>query len=126
MANNNMASILDSVKQSLGIVPDYEHFDDQLIMFINSVFPVLYELGVGPDDGFEIEDNTALWSDFLGSGKLLNQVKSYMFIKVKLLFDPPASSFAIEAMNKMAQEHEWRIMALIEPTNRASNSGGVG
>lgn len=126
MASNNMASILDSVKQSLGIVPDYEHFDDQLIMFINSVFPVLYELGVGPDDGFEIEDNTALWSDYLGSGKLLNQVKSYMFIKVKLLFDPPASSFAIEAMNKMAQEHEWRIMALVEPTNRASNSGGVG
>lgn len=126
MASNNMASILDSVKQSLGIVPDYEHFDDQLIMFINSVFPVLYELGVGPDDGFEIEDNTALWSDFLGNGKLLNQVKSYMFIKVKLLFDPPASSFAIEAMNKMAQEHEWRIMALVEPTNRASNSGGVG
>ena len=118
-----VTSILTSVKQSLGIVPDYEFFDSQLILYINSVFPTLYELGVGPADGFEIEDDTTEWSDFLGYGKLLNQVKAYVCLKVKLLFDPPSSSFAIDATERMLQEMEFRIMALVEPKNRAGNEG---
>lgn len=118
MATKKTESILGSVKQVLGIVPEYEYFDSQLILFINSVFPTLYELGVGPDNGFEIEDESAEWAELTNDSKLLAQVKSYVYIKVRLLFDPPASSFALDSMNKMAQEMEWRILAMVEPTNR--------
>lgn len=121
MAAKKTDSILGSVKQVLGIVPEYEYFDPQLVLFINSVFPTLYELGVGPEGGFEIEDETAEWGELTSDNKLLAQVKSYVYLKVRLLFDPPASSFALDSMNKMAQEMEWRILAMVEPTKR----GGV-
>lgn len=126
MATKKTESILGSVKQVLGIVPEYEYFDSQLILFINSVFPTLYELGVGPDNGFEIEDESAEWAELTNDSKLLAQVKSYVYIKVRLLFDPPASSFALDSMNKMAQEMEWRILAMVEPTNRPMGGSANG
>lgn len=126
MATKKTESILGSVKQVLGIVPEYEYFDSQLILFINSVFPTLYELGVGPDNGFEIEDESAEWAELTNDSKLLAQVKSYVYIKVRLLFDPPSSSFALDSMNKMAQEMEWRILAMVEPTNRPMGGSANG
>lgn len=116
-------SILDSVKASLGIVQEYTAFDPQLIMFINSVFPTLYQLGVGHEDGFAIDDRTTEWSDYLEDNKLLNFVKSYMYIKVRLLFDPPTAT-ALNAMEKIAQEYEWRILAMVEPTKRGASPNG--
>lgn len=104
-----MDSILTSIKKLLGITKEYQHFDDDLIMHINSVFLVLTQLGVGPSEGFLIEDASAEWSDFLEDPTKLQLVKSYIFLKVKLLFDPPLSSAVIEANNRMISEFEWRL-----------------
>ena len=110
-----MRSILNSVKKRLGISEEYEHFDDDIIMDINSVFAILNQLGVGPSDGFSIENQDAEWSDFLGvNQKKLELVKSYVYLKVKLLFDPPQSSFVLESINRQISEFEWRIL---EETN---------
>lgn len=102
-------SILTSVKKMLGIAKEYEHFDSDLIMHINSVLMILSQLGIGPVEGFLIEDETASWSDFIPEGKNLELVKSYMFLKVRLLFDPPLSSSVLEATNRMINEFEWRL-----------------
>lgn len=102
-------SILTSVKKMLGIAKEYEHFDSDLIMHINSVLMILSQLGIGPVEGFLIEDESASWSDFIPEGKNLELVKSYVFLKVRLLFDPPLSSSVLEAMNRMINEFEWRL-----------------
>lgn len=104
-----MDSILTSIKKLLGIAEEYRHFDEDLIMHINSVFMVLTQLGVGPSNGFIIEDDTSEWLDFLDDPIELQAVKSYMHLKVKLLFDPPLSSTVIESMNRMISEFEWRL-----------------
>lgn len=104
-----MESILTSIKKLLGIAEEYEHFDSDLIMHINSVFTILTQLGVGPSEGFFIEDDTSTWSDFIPDGRNYESVKSYMYLKVKLLFDPPASSVVVESMNQMIKEFEWRL-----------------
>lgn len=104
-----MDSILTSVKKMLGISKEYEHFDDDLIMHINSVFLILTQLGVGPKTGFIIEDDSTEWLDFIEDPTKLQMVKSYMYLKVKLLFDPPLSSAVIEATNRMISEFEWRL-----------------
>lgn len=104
-----MESILTSIKKMLGITEDYTHFDADIIMHINSVFSILTQLGVGPSKGFMIQDEKAIWSDFLGDGTDMEAVKSYMYLKVKLLFDPPLSSAVIESTNRMISEYEWRL-----------------
>lgn len=109
-----MESILTSIKKLLGITEDYEHFDVDLIMHINSVFLVLTQLGVGPKEGFIIEDANTIWADFIESSTQLQAVKSYMYMKVKLLFDPPLSSSVIESMNRMIAEYEWRLRLAAE------------
>lgn len=107
---NNTDSILDSTKKILGIAPDYSAFDIDVITHINSAFFILNQLGVGPPDGFVIEDNTAEWGEFLGDDpKKLSSVRTYVYLRVRLLFDPPTTSFAIEAATKQAQEYEWRL-----------------
>ena len=85
-------SVLTSIKKLLGIAEEYEHFDADLIMHINSVFSILTQLGVGPSKGFMIEDKNATWKDFISDESKYMLVKSYMHLKVKLLFDPPLSS----------------------------------
>lgn len=105
-----MESILTSIKKLLGIAEEYNHFDADLIMHINSVFAILTQLGVGPLDGFSITDNSAVWSDFISDNTKLSFVKSYTHLKVKLLFDPPLSSSVTDAMNRMISELEWRIL----------------
>lgn len=112
---NSKESILDSVKLALGIIPEYSHFDDQLIMDINSVFSTLWQLGVGPDDGFQIQDDLEVWSEFIDNNKLLNLCKTFMFMSVKLMFDPPSNSFALTSMKEQIKEQEWRINVMVDP-----------
>jgi hypothetical protein len=107
--NYVMDSILTSIKKMLGIAEEYTHFDADLIMHINSVFAILTQIGVGPSEGFSIEDDTDVWTDFIQDNKKLESVKSYTYMKVKLLFDPPLSSSVIESMNRIISELEWRI-----------------
>ena len=104
-----MDSILISVKKSMGIAEECEDFDDELMLFINSVFSTLNQLGVGPETGFAIQDDIANWSDYLNDDLNLNFVKTYVCLKVKLMFDPPSSSTVIEAINREIKELEWRI-----------------
>ena len=89
-------SVLTSIKKLLGIAEEYEHFDADLIMHINSVFSILTQLGVGPSKGFMIEDKNATWKDFISDESKYMLVKSYMHLKVKLLFDPPLSSAVLD------------------------------
>ena len=109
-----MESILTSIKKLLGITEEYTHFDQDLIIHINSVFSILAQLGVGPADGFFIQDENTVWSDFIGSVKTVELVKSYTYLKVKLLFDPPTSSAVIESANRIIGELEWRITTIID------------
>ena len=106
--------ILESVKKVLGIAPEYLAFDQDIVMHINSAFSVLHQLGVGPDEPFMIEDETATWTEFLGTERGVNSVKSYVYLRVRLLFDPPATSFALGAMEKQVEELGWRISTYME------------
>lgn len=110
-----MESILTSIKKLLGISEEYEHFDADIIMHINSVFMILTQMGVGPAEGFTIEDETSTWGDFAPNTVPIESVKSYMYMKVRLLFDPPASSSVMESMNRMISELEWRLSVSADP-----------
>lgn len=109
-----MESILTSIKKLLGIEEEYTQFDNDITMHINSVFLNLTQLGVGPEEGFLIEDDTATWYDFIGDSNQLQAVKSYMYLKVKLLFDPPLSSSVIESTNRIIAELEWRLNVAVD------------
>lgn len=113
-----MESILTSIKKLLGIAEEYEHFDADIIMHINSVFSILTQLGVGPSNGFSIENKEAKWHDFLGEDNGVEMVKSYIHLKVKLLFDPPLSSAVMEATNQMIKELEWRLNVAVDPSKQ--------
>lgn len=102
-------SILDSVKKNLGIPSEHDEFDIDIITHINSTLFTLNQLGIGPEEGFMIEDNSTLWAEFIGVDINLNAVRSYIYTKVRLIFDPPATSFAIQALERIAQEFEWRL-----------------
>ena len=115
-----MESILNSIKKLLGIAEDYDHFDSDIIMHINSVFATLTQLGVGPEDGFSIDDESAKWEDFLPEERMLHSVKSYMFMKVKLMFDPPLSSAVIECTKEQIKELEWRLQVAVDSANKKS------
>lgn len=102
-------SILDSTKKAIGIEPSATDFDTDIIMHINTVFFILQQLGLGPSTGFNIEDKTTTWGDYLGEKTTFGAVKSLMYLRVRLLFDPPATSFALNAIDKQIQELEWRL-----------------
>jgi len=102
-------SILTSTKKILGIAEDYIVFDLDIITHINSAFSTLAQLGVGPPEGFMITDATAVWDDFVSADFQYNSVKSYVFLKVRQLFDPPSTSYLIAAVEKQIQELEWRL-----------------
>ena len=112
MADMN-GSILDSIKKNLGIVPEYTAFDDQIILDINAAFSTLHQLGFGPDEGFEITGIDEFWSDIIEEPRF-NFVKSDVCMKVRAMFDPPTSSYALDALNKQIAEYEWRIKSEIE------------
>lgn len=109
-----MDSILTSTKKLLGITEEYEHFDADIIMHINTVLAILTQMGVGPAEGFSIADKSARWDEFISNKLYLEPVKSYVHLKVKLLFDPPLSSAVAEAIKQMISELEWRLYTAAE------------
>lgn len=111
-------SILTSTKKRLGMTEEYEPFDDDIIMFINSVLATLTQLGVGPSRGYSIQDASAKWSEYLGDNERLNFVKDYVYLKVKLIFDPPASSTVLKAYEDMIKEYEFRITVEVESMSK--------
>lgn len=104
-----MESILTSIKKMLGIAAEYEHFDPDIIMHINSALMALTQIGVGPPEGFMIEDDMATWTDFIGEPGKLEAVKTYIYARVKMAFDPPLSSAVMESLKRIADEYEWRL-----------------
>lgn len=104
-----MESILTSIKKLLGVDEEDTHFDPDIIMHINTVFMGLTQLGVGPQTGFSISNKEASWCDYLGESKTFEAVKSYTYLKVRLIFDPPATSFVIDAIERQIKEFEWRL-----------------
>lgn len=110
-----MESILTSIKKLLGIAEEYTHFDQDIIMHINSVFMTLTQLGVGPSKGFCIEDDSAYWEDFIEDPYRLQAVKTYIFLKVKLVFDPSSvGSSTLASYERQIQELEWRLNVAAE------------
>lgn len=110
-----MDSILISIKKLLGIDAYCDQFDTDVLLHINSVFMILNQLGVGPANGFVVTSNTEKWSDFIGDDQTIESVKTYVFLKVKLIFDPPQSSAAIESINRLISELEWRLNVAVDP-----------
>ena len=121
-----MESILTSIKKLLGITEDCEDFDSDLIMHINSVFMILTQMGVGPKTGFRIEDKSDEWIDFTSDDLTIESVKTYMHLKVKLVFDPPLSSTVVDCMKQMISELEWRLNVAVDPgeANEEVNQNG--
>lgn len=117
-----MESILTSIKKLLGITEEYEHFDADIIMHINSVFMVLNQLGVGPAEGFYIEDDKATWDKYLTDPAKLQMVKSYIYLKVRLLFDPPVNGTVINSMKEQINEFEWRLNIAADPATSSIDS----
>ena len=117
-----MDSILTSVKKIIGISEEDESFDTDLIIHINSVLMILNQLGVGPEDGFSITDKSAVWTDLIGDNKFIEAVKTFVGLKVRLIFDPPTSSAVLDSINKTISELEWRINVMVE--NKANKTGG--
>lgn len=115
-------SILTSVKKVLGIDDAYTVFDPDIVLHINSVFSTLNQLGLGPDEGFMIEDNAETWDEFINNDMRLNAVKTYVYLRVRLLFDPPPTSYLVTALQEQVKELEWRLnvqreeSAWVDPT----------
>jgi hypothetical protein len=109
-------SILISTKKILGIDADYTAFDSDIITHINTVFFSLNQLGLGPANGFMIEDTDDTWDAYLGTDLNLNAIKTYVYLRVRLLFDPPATSYHITAIKEQIQELEWRLNTHREST----------
>lgn len=107
--NYDMDSVLDTVKKSLGIPKDHTEFDVDIIMHINSTFAKLYQMGVGPRDSvFSIEDSEGAWSDFVQARDEIEMVRSFMYIEVRLMFDPPTASL-LSSLQERQKEYEWRL-----------------
>jgi hypothetical protein len=109
-------SILKSTKKVLHIGPDDESFDLDVMTHINSAFSDLHDLGVGPAEGFGIEDDAAVWDDFSSDAVERNRVKTFIFLKVRLLFDPPATTFHLKAQQDQLDEVTWRLSVGREST----------
>lgn len=110
-----MESILTSIKKLLGISEEDTNFDTDIIIHINSALMILNQLGVGPSDGFSIEDASTEWSDFVYDTSQIESIKTYVYMKVKLIFDPPLSSSVMESMKQIISELEWRLQVAVDP-----------
>lgn len=107
-------SILKGTKKILGLGEDYTPFDLDVITHINAAFSILHQLGVGPEEAFGIEDDQAEWDDFECPIEQLNLVRTYVYLKVRVLFDPPGTSFLLESANNQIKEYEWRLNSFRE------------
>lgn len=118
-------SILHDVKQMVGQEWDDTSYDLDIMTHINSVFFTLSQIGVGPADGFSITDATTKWDAYLGTNKNLNAVKSYIYIRVRLLFDPPTNSFLVTNLQEQANQMEWRLQVEMDPSSPPSVLGEI-
>lgn len=109
-----MESILTSIKKLLGIEDTYTHFDVDITIHINSVLATLNQLGVGPEDGFVVVDKAQTWKDYLGDRKDIESVKSYIYMRVRLIFDPPQMGYLVTAIKQQCDEFEWRLNVKVE------------
>lgn len=109
-----MDSILTSIKKLLGITEEYDAFDQDIIMHINTVMGILTQLGIGPTEGFSISDKETTWADYLGDDHRFEMVKSYIYLKVRMMFDPSLTSTVNEAITRNISELEWRLNAAAE------------
>lgn len=114
----NEESILVYVKKLLGIQSDYDHFDPDIIYGINAAFAILTQLGVGPEDGFSISDDSTTWNEFVSDTTRLSLIKEYVCLKTRMLFDPPTSNILADSINKTISEYEFRL-------NVASDGGEI-
>lgn len=112
-----MDSILTSIKKLLGIAEDYKEFDTDIIIHINTAFSKLNQLGVGPEEGFSIKDKASVWTEFLADAKNLESVKTYVYLIVRLVFDPPQSSAVMTSMENTINQLEWRLNVAAEQTS---------
>lgn len=112
-----MESILTSIKKMLGMEEDYKHFDAEITFAINSILMALGQVGVGPEEGYFITGEEETWSVYLGDRRNMEAVKTYVYLRVRLIFDPPANSFLIEAMDRQIRELEWRLNIMAEGGN---------
>lgn len=122
--NVALESILTSIKKLLGPEEEYDHFDTDIIIHINSALMVLTELGVGPSNGFTITDKVAVWTDFVPDIDRIAAIKTYVYLKVKLVFDPPQSAAAIDSIKETIKELEWRINDVAETINKEEIQNG--
>lgn len=111
-----MESILITIKKMLGVDDEYEHFDQDIIVNINTVFMILNQLGVGPKQGFVIRNKDTTWNDYVDDINI-EAVRTYIYLRVRLLFDPPANSFLVEAIKSQISEIEWRLNVQAEGGN---------
>lgn len=107
-------NILASIKKLLGFEEDYTAFDADIMMHINSAFMSLHQLGVGPAAGYALSSGLETWVEFFGTHNDLHGVKTYIYLKVRLVFDPPSTSFVLEAIKAMINEYEWRINVQVD------------
>lgn len=107
-------SILDTTKKMIGVDPENTEFDIDIITHINSVFAILQQLGVGPVEGFAIEDNTTLWSVYTIDNLLVNSVKTFMYLQVRVWFDPPSTSADLTAKKEQLLELQWRLNVAVD------------
>lgn len=113
-------SILISTKKMLGIDKSYEPFDPEIVMHINGVLSTLTQLGIGPDEGFHITGDSETWTDFMGEDNRLNNVRTYVFLSVRLVFDPPNSGYGVTAIQEQLKELTWRINVTRENAKMSS------
>ena len=111
---DSMLSILQSTKKLLGIEPEYKHFDSEIILNINTALMSLNQIGVGPAEGFYISSKDELWIDFIGNRKDLEAIKTYVYLKTRLSFDPPQMGYLVDAITKQITELEWRLNVQVE------------
>lgn len=119
-------SILDSIKKMIGVDKDYGAFDVDLLIAINGVFTILNQLGVGPEKEFSITGPDETWLDFFGVTNAIALVKPYMYLKCKLIFDPPSTGVLHEAIERQISEFEWRLAIQADPVSYPSDEGGSG
>lgn len=119
-----MESILTSIKKLLGIAEEYTQFDTDIIMHINSIFSVLHQLGVGPAECYCIEDKLQTWDEFIQGNANIELVKSYIYLRVKLMFDPSLTSSVTDSMKEQIREYEWRLNVIAETAQSDSEEGG--
>lgn len=114
MADENTDSILDGTKKLLGLPAEYDPFDQDVIVFINSAFSTLHSLGIGPREAFSITDKASTWPEFIGETKGLESVKEYVYLKVRTVFDPPSNSFTLDAFKQRIDELQFRLYVAAE------------